>query len=696
MTRLPPAVATIIAITLCCPAAAQRPAPVEIPSTPAIAQEKDPTSALDVPVRTTVVPGTAPMPVASQPPPKPPAHGDITLNFPAADVRVVAATVLGDLLHRNYAVAQGVTGTVTLVTPYPVSKAALFELFEAALKQANLALVPVAAGYEIETVPAARDLIASETIGSGSEMITVRFINAEEVRKLLDTVLPGVVTATNAANGTVTISGTTGQRESARNLLKQFDVDWLRNTSFALYIPERTDARLIVPSLDKLINAPDSPTHGLVRLIAMEQLNGILAISTQPQYLDDVRRWIEILDREGENNERRIFVYRVQNSRARDLTKTITTAYGGGIGGGGGSSSGDSSAADVTGANGPDGGEPGGPAGLPPPAGNGGSGIGPRGGGSGSGRGPGGREGGSGAPQLHITADENNNAIIVFGTAREFAVIEDALRKLDITPKQILIEAAITEVTLTDDLAYGVQWNYSNSTGGTQVGFAGTGNGVPTGQSYPGLSFFYSGTSITAALNALQQHTDVKVVSAPKLLVLNNQTASLQVGDQVPTSSGSTVSLGQVTNNITYQNTGIILKITPRVNASGVVQLDVAQEVSNVSGGATATQAETASPTISTRKISTTVEVKDGQVIALGGLFSDTRSVTKNGIPLLSQIPWIGGLFGSRDVNDKRTELIVLLKPHVIATEDDARGITDELARKLHQLAPFRSTGRIP
>ncbi len=674
MTRLTRPFATITALSFACQTALAAPPAIEIPSTPAIAQEKDPTSVLDMPVRTTVVTGTAPIPVVPKVAPKPPEHGDITLNFPAADVRAVAATVLGDLLHKNYTVAQGVNANVSLVTPYPVSKQALFDLFEAALKRVNLGLVPVASGYEIQNIGQARGPIGPDISGSGSEVITLHFINADEVRKLLDTILPGVVTSTNVATGTVTIAGTTGQRASARDLLQQFDVDWLRNTSFALFIPERTDARLIVPNLDKLINAPDSPTHGLVRLIAMDQLNGILAISTQSQYLDDVRRWIEILDREGENNEARVFVYHVQNSRAKDLTKTINAALG--------SSAGlDSYAGAGAAAAAP---------GVPPPSGTSPAvPVNPATGGA--------RSGTTGSAGPRITSDETTNAIIVYGTARQYAVVEDALRKLDIAPKQILIEAAITEVTLTDELAYGVEWYYSNSSGTTTAAYSAAGGSPPAVGSIPGLTFSTGNTSISATLNALQSHTHVKVVSAPKLLVLNNQTASLEVGDQVPTQGASTVgATGLVTSSVTYQDTGIILKITPRVNASGIVQLDVAQEVSGVNGSAGTAGIQGETPTISTRKIATTVEVKDSQVIALGGLFSDTKTVIKNGIPLLSQIPVVGGLFGSRNVKDTRTELIVLLKPHVIATPDDARGVTEELVHKLRDLGRMRSPGGIP
>jgi general secretion pathway protein D len=680
--------APLAALAMATTAMASGEPPIPIPPTPAIAQEQDPTSSLDVPVRTTVLPGTAPMPVvprAHQPPPK---HGDIALNLPAVDVATLARTVLGDLLHRNYTIAQGVGGTVTFITPYPVAKSALLGLLENALRSANLALEPVADGYEIQTAAGAQGLIAPDVTGFGSEVINLRFINPDQLRKLLDTVLPGVVTSTSAATSTLTIAGTTGQRASARDLAHQFDVDWLRSTSFALYVPERTDARLIVPSLDRLINAPDSPTQGLVRLIAMDQLNGILAISTQPQYLDDVRRWVEILDREGEANERRIYVYRVQNGRAKELTRTINSAYGTS----GDSGSGSDAAPDPFGENHASATPPAGGTGSPPPpAYRGGEAraANPRPGAADS--------AGAGAPQARVTADENNNAVIVFGTAREFAIVEDALRKLDLPPKQILIEAAITEVTLTNDTSFGVQWNYTS--GNTSVGYSEGATSTPT-QVFPGFSYFYSGNSISATLNALQQHTQIKVVSAPKLLVLNNQTAALQVGDEVPISTGTATGLSSSTaaivSTIEYKDTGVILKITPRVNASGMVQLDVSQEVSQVSAPTTTSAAQTQSPTISTRRIATTVAVRDGQVIALGGLFSDQKTVDRNGIPLLSQIPYIGSLFGTHTINHTRTELIVLLKPHVLATDDDARAVTDELRQKLKTLQPFHTTGRIP
>jgi general secretion pathway protein D len=691
-----------------------------IPATPELAQMGDPTEARRAPIppqtspdysiRSTIVPGTEPVPVMPKAIDYNTKSGDISVNFPDADLSVVAQAVLGDILKRNYVIARGVSGRVSLVTPQPVSKSALLDLFEKALRRSNLAMVPVAGGFEIQNSANARELIAATATGFGSEILTMRFINADEVRKVIDSILPGVVTATDPATGSITIAGTTGQRSSARDVLRQFDVDWLRNTSFALFVPNRTDARLITPSIDKLINAPDSPTRGLVRLISMDQLNGILAISTQPQYLTDVKRWVEILDREGESKEPKLFVYRVQNGRARDLTRTINTAFGvtGGTSGGtsgGNFSGGNDGFADRTeqsqGSSNQNGqsqnGQSMGGNALPRPA------FGQAAGSAAdstlgfNASGANGGGGGNGGFSARLTADETNNAIIVLATPRDYATIEDALRKLDIPPLQVLIEAAITEVSLTDELRYGVQWNYLNGT--SQVGYSEGGSPVPT-QVYPGFSFFYGGNSITTTLNALQQRTNIKVVSAPKLLVLNNQSAALQVGDQVPISTGSATNLAgptnAVVNTIEYKDTGVILKITPRVNAGGVVQLDVSQEVSQVNTNASSTSTQRQSPTISTRRIATTVSVRDGEVIALGGLFSSTKNFGKNGIPFLSQVPVIGGLFGTHQNTERRTELIVLLKPHVVATIDDARAVTDELRTKIRTLEPFRSTGKIP
>jgi general secretion pathway protein D len=518
-------------------------------------------------------------------------------------------------------------------------------------------------------------VVGSQSTGYGTEIVQLEFVNADEMRKLLDPILPGVISQTDPSRNALVIAGTTGQRGSARELLKQFDVNWLRNMSFALFVPQRTDSRLIVPELEKLINAPDAPTKGMVRLIAMDRLNGILAVSVQRQYLEDVRRWIEILDREGQNSEPQLFVYRVQNGRSRDLAKTLNAAFGNASEGGERAIAGDTLNDRPIGQE---------PERRAPEAPGQKSSV------------PLDQPGKAGGMHAKITSDETNNALLVFGTPREYALIEEALRKLDVLPYQVLIEAAITEVSLNDDMRYGVQWNFQAG----DTNFALTdGTGPNPTRVFPGFSFFYSNASdISATLNALEERTNIKVISAPKLLVLNNQTAALQVGDQVPVSTQSAVGVqnpdSPIVNTIEYRDTGVILKVTPRVNAGGLVLLDVAQEVSDVSATKTS---DINSPTISTRRISTSIAVQDGQVIALGGLIRDSKSFGKTGLPLLSRLPLLGGLlFGRTNDTQRRTELIVLLKPRVIRTVEDGRAITEELRAKIRTLEPFRSTGNIP
>lgn len=638
-------------------------------------------------VRGEIVPGQAPVPVPPQSVQFEPRSGNIRLNFPAADVRVVAKATLGDILRVPYSVSADVTAPVTVVTTRPIARSSLVPFLEDALRAAGLALVAENGGFTITQVATARSsgAVGSSTVGYSTEIIRLQFVAADEMRKLLDSVIPGTVTSVDSTTNSIVLAGTSGQRASARELLRQFDVNWLRNMSFAMLVPQRTDSRLIVPELEKLINSPDAPTRGLVRLIAMDRLNGILAISAQPQYLEDVRRWIEVLDREGENNERKLFVYTVQNGRSRDLAKTLNAAFG--RAGGGDLQPG---AAIAPGFDDSAASQPAVPAGSPLERA--------------SASGQNDRATPVGPPvaaaaiddilDATITSDETNNAIVVYGTPRQYAVVEQALRKLDLLPYQVLIEAAITEVTLTDNLRFGVQWNFQRGDSNFALTEGATANPV---RFFPGFSYFFGGDNITATLNALEKRTNIKVISAPKLLVLNNQTAALQVGDEVPIATQSAVSVenpdSPIVNAITYRDTGVILKVTPRVNASGLVLLDIAQEVSDVSQNSTS---EINSPVISTRRISTSIAVQDGQVIALGGLFKDSKSFGKNGIPFLSRIPVLGALFGTHQDVSTRTELLVILKPRVLRTIDDGRAVTEELRAKLRTLEPFKTQGTIP
>ena len=656
-------------------------------------------------VRTTILRGT---PTALAVPSRPVVllrSGDISLNFPRVDIQAAAKAILGDTLGLTFTVDPNMHNLVTVQTPHPIRRADVLAFFEEALAGANLVLADHGGTYSILPASLARGeapVVGPDDPGYGNESLQLKFVNAEEMRKLLDPLVPGAISLADSSRNVLVVSGNSAQRQALRELVAEFDVDWLKGMSFALFIPQRTDARLIAPELEKLLNAPGAQSAGLVRLIAMDRLNGILAITAQPQYLDDVRRFVEVLDREGEGAERRVFVYHVQNGRAADLAKVLNAAFGNSAASAAETDTGATPLADHT--------EP--TASTAPPA-TGGSpndqanAIAPRAtpaqtsfeGDSSAPRPAAG--GGAGAASTTITADETNNAIVVFATPRDYALIYDALAKLDVPPLQVMIDASISEVTLNHNLQYGIQWAFQAGrlggalSQGTPVSTTNPTTGVVTTtnpgpiQNFPGLSFLYQGNNVGATLNALATVTDVTVLSAPKVMVLNNHTATIEVGDQVPISTGSAVSTltsgAPIVNSIEYRDTGIILKVTPRVNSGGLVLLDIAQEVSDVLPTSTSS---ISSPTIEQRKISTSVAVQDGETVALGGLIKNQVTRGRSTIPLLGDIPVIGHLFGDTTGGLIRTELVVLLTPRVVRTPVDARAVTEELRERIHLGAP--------
>jgi general secretion pathway protein D len=652
----------------------------------AAAQAAPMPAASDPRASATIVPGTQAIPAAPRVVAPAPRPGPVSLNFSGVEVHDFAKVVLGEVLGLSYAVDPAAKGAVSLVTPRPIARAEVIPAVEEALAGANLALVVRGGVYTILPMEAAKGQappLDAGALGFGTEVVSLKFASPEQIKRLLDPVLPGVIAATDPAARTVTLSGASGQRRGASALIAQFDVDWMRGMSFGLFVPRTTDARLIAPELEKLINAPGSTIAGLVRLIPMERLNGIIAVASRPEYLEDVRRWVEVLDREGVSSERRLYVYRVQNGRATDLAQVLVTAFGGeaagsasgpGRSGAGLSSSGLGSGmrSNLMGSALADGGQAqAAPRTLPgqtpaPAAASHGEGSG-----------------------LVITADETNNAVIAYATPREYALIEEALAKLDVPPLQVVIEAAITEVTLNDTLQYGTQWFFQEH--GNQLALSEGPTAHPV-QNFPGAAYtVFTNGAISATINALSTVTHVQVLSAPNLLVLNNQTASLQVGDQVPIATGSSVSTtaanAPVVNSIDYRDTGVILKVTPRVNSSGLVLLDILQEVSQVSPSSKAVN-PIDSPVIQERRIASSIAVRDGQTIALGGLISDNHSQGRSGVPFLSAIPILGALAGNRDNSRVRTELLVLLSPRVVRTSEQAQAVTDELRGKIRSVSP--------
>jgi general secretion pathway protein D len=285
------------------------------------------------------------------------------------------------------------------------------------------------------------------------------------------------------------------------------------------------------------------------------------------------------------------------------------------------------------------------------------------------------------AKPARILADEANNSLVILASAEEYQLLEQVITLLDVTPNQVMLEATIAEVTLSDDLQFGVTWFLQEGEFG--VGFSDLESGA-VASLFPGFSLLAQGTDGRAALNAVASVTDVKVLSSPTLMVLDNRTATLQVGDQVPivtqTSVSTTDPNAPIVNSVELRDTGVILKVTPRVNEGGRVMLDIEQEVSDVIETRTS---GIDSPTIQQRKIKTSVAVDNGSTIALGGLIRDKVTDGHSKIPLLGDIPGVGQLFRSTNQRTERTELVVLITPRVVGGLDDARRVTKELTDRM-------------
>jgi general secretion pathway protein D len=612
--------------------------------------------------------------------------GGITLNFVNADVRDVAKAVLGDFLNLNYAVGANVQGTVTVQTSGPLSRKQVLPVLEQSLGLNGMALVKHGSVYEVVPIAEAPKQSSAITASSnaaepgfGLEVIPLRYVGATEMQHLLEPIVPSqsIVHADTARNLLI-IEGSGEERKTLLAEVALFDVDWLAGMSFALFTPKYTDANGLAKELGTILGGAASPLAGVVRLVPIERLNAVLAISTQPRYLDELQGWVNRLDKPGQGNGRRIYVYYVQNGRAADLAKVLK-----GVLFGTGTTSTSADAETDTNA-GPDE-SPAEPVDMAA---------------SGQSKAP-----ASAAPLLSkaltnnssqqqqggtsILADETNNALVIYATPQEYGTIESALHQLDILPLQVLLEAAIAEVTLSEGVQYGVQYFYQPNPQNT-ITLSGNAAGT-VAQTFPGFSYlFQQGSNIRVVLNALSTVTTVKVISSPEVMVLNNHTATLQVGDQVPVATASAVAVGQpdapIVNSISYQDTGVILKLTPRVNKGGMVMLDISQEVSDV---ANTTSSTLDSPTIEQRKIETSVAVRDNETIALGGLIKDSTTKGSSGIPFLSEIPVLGGLFGQKNDSKDRTELLVLITPHVVDSLDRARGVTQELRRKLPLIEPL-------
>lgn len=603
-------------------------------------------------------------------------RGNYVVKLVDLEVADAVQQVLADTLGLNYVIEGNVAGKISLQTVRPVDQRTLLQMLAGALASNGAALINEGGFYRIapqESVTTTSRVVgyganvSDLKVGPGVQVVQLRYISASEMEKILRPVAgDGAIARVDVARNIIILKDDSRNIASMLELIDLFDVDYMSGMSFALLPVKNTSAGGLVSELDQMFGASaNTPMAGLVRFVPIERLNSVLAISAQPHTLDQVQEWIGRLDRSGSLADQSFHVIPLQNRTAKEvaelLQKTLSdskqtteTTSVGQVRPGltpvvtevSATQTSTSAAAAPT-------------VDVAP--------VTPTG------------------KAIRIQADESNNSLLILATAEEFQLLQQVITLLDVTPNQVMLEATIAEVTLRDDLSYGLNWFLESGEFDLTFSAADTGAVAST---FPGFSALFTGEDGRAVLNAVASVTDVKVLSSPTLMVLDNRTATLQVGDQVPIVTQTAVSTNDpnapIVNSVELRDTGVILKVTPRVNEGGRVMLDIEQEVSDVIETKTS---GIDSPTIQQRKIKTSVAVDNGSSVALGGLIRDrvTEGATK--IPLLGDIPGLGELFRSTTKKNERTELVVLITPRVVGGMEDATKVTNELRDKMRAVS---------
>ena len=635
--------------------------------------------------------------VAARRPESTTTDGAVVFNFEGEPLQEVIKVILGDLLQENYVIAPGISGKVTFSTAKPIRMDQVMTVLEMLLSWNNASLVYFDDRYHVMQTGKAIAGQLTPVLGSASaqkgyevRVFPLEFIAPTEMEKLLQPYArAGAVVSADNIRGLLVLGGTRQELENYQQTISIFDVDWLKGMSIGIFPIERVEADTVVSELEAVFGeSSGTPLAGMFRFMAIERLNAVLVITTQPEYLDKASDWVERLDRGGSESGVRLYVYAVKNVKADEIADTLSDVFGNSVSV---SRSSSRSASDIF-APGVETGEI--------------TSINDR-------RrrvqeerqqqqqtevrAQGAQANADGSVSLaegediRITAVEETNTLLIRATPQQYDSVLGAIKRLDIVAMQVLIEVQVLEVTLTDELKYGVQWFFKNSlvefnsiAEDSTFDSGGTLNLDNSGE----LNYAIRGGDTAAIISILEGLTEVRGIASPSMMVLNNREANINVGTQIPVNStvfntGGSNNLG--TNRVQFRDTGVTMNVVPRVNPGGMVFMEVQQEVSQPTGLADAN----GNVSINQRRISTEVAVQSGETVVLGGLIQATENISKGGLPILSSLPLVGGLFGNQGRNVLRTELLVLITPTVVTSIEEARDVSREYQRQMKAIDPF-------
>ncbi|MFH0994554.1 MAG: type II secretion system secretin GspD [Pseudomonadota bacterium] len=652
----------------------------------------------------------------------------VELAFDNADLYEVLDLTLYDLFGLSYIVDPTLKSTVSFHIIGDYTKDQFINTFNQALQLNNLSIVR-GSGNIYKILPRANSAgsanapvtVSDETglVGDVTRLIRLRYVAAAMAATNVTPFLSkGATVVQDAVNNALLITDTSENISRAVAILGVIDIEYFADLSWQIFPVKEVDAAIIAADLDSVLQAGgiykrQGAVEGSFEIFPIKSMNAILVVTRWPSILTLVQDWLSAMDHMNES-ETNVFVYFVENASALDLSDVLSQVFLGATGTSrssksstnksstGKSTTGKSKSA-LTGSSGASGTSAMGGLGAlsssssqqrattpsqsrqtivrPTVAGTG-------------------KTAGDDdfAGTVEIIPDEANNAIVFKASNRDYKRVLTILKQLDIQPRQVLINVLVAEISLTGKLEYGISW-FLNKNIGSLGGSSGdyTAQGAldsttkrPINTALGGASGFFLTIYdpldfLRGLVNLLGEDGDVNILSSPNILALDNTEATIEVGEDVPTVTGtttSTINTNNITSTVQYRKTGILLTVKPHINSSGLVKMELVQEVSDVG----TFNKELNNFTFLTRKADTSLVVEDNQTVVMAGLMKSKKTTTQSGIPLLKDVPVLGYLFGGMSKANTKTELIFMITPHVIKNRSEADQITREFAQKVADL----------
>jgi general secretion pathway protein D len=599
----------------------------------------------------------------------------IEIDFDDMDIYPVLDHVLGSVLGLNFVVEPVIKGTVSLHIKGEYSKLELLDIMNSVLELHGLSITKGEHGL-FKVVRKGNAARLGATVKEGIARFSGDYIRVYQLEylsasnaasSLKNFVSSGALVVPVQSSNSVLICDSQENLKKIEEILEILDGKVFDDLHWRLFSLENTSVEDVSKDLDRifrnnpLYKRPGIDPNGL-QIIPLETLNAVLVITRWEKMLNEVGRWIEELDQGQLDKGTQVYVYFVQHGRAVDLAQLLNELYG------------DAGSKDkkilvqrkdkkgkketratITST-------------------------------------------GELSGEVKIIADEVNNSLIFKAKPKDYQIIKEVLKKLDVIPRQVLIDVLIAEVSLSNEVQYGVEWFIKGLDAfGQKAGNARLDRGLGAALENGLRGFTYTlwggDDTLRALIHLLDEATDVDILSAPNIVATDNQEARIEIGEDVPVLSESIVSTGGVTTQgVQYRKTGIILQVKPYINDNGLVRMEVTQEVSQVNDQQTS---GITSPRITNRKATTYLIAEDGQHILIGGLMSTKTQETHTGIPVLKDIPILGYLFGSKGQKVEKKELIFILTPHVIKSREHADRLTKEFALKVHSLKKMLEENKI-